>query len=70
MFPEIEQDLIKWFSLGRQEKLSVWLMLRLVMTQTLIPGHWLIPVGSDFFPVIALSCQFPSLSKLIVCRPI
>lgn len=44
----------------------MWLHVSLVVTQTLAPGHSLILLGSDFFPVIMLSRWIPSLPMLNV----
>lgn len=51
VFPETEQDWSQWLSPGGQERLCV-ADAPCVVTQTFAPGHLLILVGSDFFPII------------------
>lgn len=44
----------------------MWLHISFAVTQTLAPGHSLILLGSDLFPVIMLSRWIPSLPTLNV----
>lgn len=44
----------------------MWFHVSLAVTQTLAPGHALILLGSDIFPVVLLSRWIPSLPMLNV----